>query len=91
MAEQVVNPSQSTLQAFKNGNDGDLQVKNGRLYLNGPNTYTTLGTNTFAGEQVRGNQTIPLRECLNFSGTADLTLKNGNIYATGYGTVTLVY
>lgn len=91
MAEQIVNPAQSTLQAFKNGNDGDLQVKNGRLYLNTANTYTTLGTDTLSPEQARGKQTIPLKRCKSFTGTADLTLNSGNIYATGYGTVTLVY
>lgn len=90
MPESVVGQAYNTIKNLKNGNDGDLQLKNGRLYLTGAATYTTIGTVDYYPEAVRDNNSEPLRRAKNTTGTGNLYLNNGYIYASGLGQITLV-
>lgn len=91
MSESVVGETHVLIQNLKNNNNGNLKLKNGRLFVDGPDTYTTITGTTFGNEAVKGNEAQELRRAKNArSLTANLTVANGQIRATGHGSVTLI-
>lgn len=91
MVESVVGETQKLIQNLKNNNSGNLKLKNGRLYVEGPNTYTTITGTTFGNEAVKGNEGNELRRAKNATNhTGNIYVQNGRIYANGYGKITLV-
>jgi len=92
--ESKSNETAKAIQGLKNNRTGQIKLKNGRIAVDtGTNThYTTLIAEEAEGnEAVAGNENRELKKAKDAeSHTGSIYIQNGNIYASGYGTITLI-
>jgi hypothetical protein len=91
MPESVASDTFNALNRVKTNATGNISIKNGKVYNDGESRYTTIGDpGGPTNEAIRDQDSLSLTQAKNFNGTADLTVSNGNLRATGYGSITLI-
>lgn len=96
MSENIVNNVKDAIGTLKNNRTGSLKLKNGRLAIDtGTDTHYTeiIGDNQAENENeaIAGDNQHGVNKAKNATDhTGDLYAENGNLYAEGYGQITLV-